>query len=59
MVYDMSDQRVYDRLDLMSEVGRGFRGPLEGFIFLLRPSTSLSGGKGAEGSRLSASGWQE
>ncbi len=30
-----------DRLDLMSAVGRGSRGQVEGFIFLMRPSTSV------------------
>ena len=30
-----------DRLDLMSAVGRGSRGEVEGFIFFMRPSTSI------------------
>ena len=30
-----------DRFDLMSVVGMGSRGEVEGFIFLMKPSTSV------------------
>ena len=30
-----------DRFDLMSAVGKGSRGEVEGFIFLMKPSTSI------------------
>lgn len=42
MVYYLCNERTYGRqFDLMSAVGKSTRGQVEGFIFWMKPSTSL------------------